>query len=268
MGLNNNSRQWYGQAGGNRILVGFFSTITNGSWHHLVWTISASGIYNFYLDNSLKLTQESTHPGAGLREFYNIGSYNDSGDPSYLINGAVDNFKIFTRELTALEVTSEYNNNASTMPFMLMMDSVSAPKWTIKPATLVDASETNYTIKSNEIALAPGTNSTYAVWTAPKSTNIRVDVSFADYHSMSAGVGFQMFKINNDNIFGSVIFPRTVTSTALTNANPTNYLSVPSRSVSVATGDKIYYRVDANGNTTAASSVLATNIYSYSGVWS
>jgi len=115
--------------------------------------------------------------------------------------------------------------------------------------------------------LTPGTNSTYAVWTSPKNTNIRIDVSFADYHSRSAGVGFQMFKINNDNTFGSVLFPRTVTSSALTDAAPNNYLSVPSTNISVATGDKIYYRIDANGNTTSASSVLATTIYSYSGKW-
>jgi hypothetical protein len=70
-----------------------------------------------------------------------------------------------------------------------------------------------------------------------------------------------MFKINADNTFGSTIFPRTVTSVALTNANPTNYLNVPSKTISVATGDKVVYRIDANGNVTSASSVLATNIY-------
>ena len=262
MGLFNPTPEWYVTTITGQVIKvdGTVSTITNGNWHHLVWTISASGMFNMYLDNSLRKTQQSTYPDTGLRTFYNIGSYNDTGDPNYLINGGVDNFKIFTRELTALEVTAEYNNTASSMPFMLMTDSGAAPKWTIKPATLVDATETSYTVKSNEIALAPGTNSTYAVWTAPKTTNLKIDVSFADYHSRSVGVGFQMFKINNDNTFGGVIFPRTVTSTALTNSSG-SYLSVPSITISVATGDKIYYRVDANGNTTAASSVLATNIY-------
>jgi len=42
---------------------------------------------------------------------------------------------------------------------------------------------------------------------------------------------------------------------------------VPSASLSVSTGDKIYYRIDANGNTTSASSVISTNIYSYTGKW-
>lgn len=268
MGLYNPTPEWYVTTitGQSIKVTGTVSTITNGNWHHLVWTISASGMFNMYLDNSLKLTQQSTYPDTGLRTYYNLGSYNDSGDYYYLINGAIDNFKIFTRELTASEVTAEYNNTVSTMPFLLKSDSVFASKWTIKPATTVDANDTSYTVKSNEIALKPGTNSTYAIWTAPKTTNIRVDVSFADYHSRSAGVGFQMFKINADNTFASTIFPRTVTSEVLTDSSA-NYLSVPSTSLSVVTGDKVFYRIDANGNTTAASSVLATNIYSYSGIW-
>jgi hypothetical protein len=127
-------------------------------------------------------------------------------------------------------------------------------------------------VKSNEVALIPGANSTYAVWTAPKSTNIRVDVSFADYHTRAVnGVGFQIFKINADNTFGSTIFPRTTTGNAITNAALLNgtasYLNVPSVNLSVSTGDKIYYRIDGNGAPTSASSVLATNIYSYSGRW-
>ena len=261
MGLANPTPEWYVIVGGAVIKVdGTVSTITNGNWHHLVWTISSSGMFNMYLDGSLRKTQQSTYPTTGLRTAYNIGTYNNTGDPNYLINGGIDNFKLFTRELTASEVTAEYNNNTTNLQFMLMTDSGSAPKWRIKPAIPVDTTETNYTVKSNEIALTPGTNSTYAVWTAPKTTRIVIDVSFADYHSMSAGVGFQMFKINANNSFGSVIFPRTVTSTALTNAASTNYLSVPSSTISVNAGDKIYYRIDANGNPTSASSVLATTI--------
>ena len=187
-------------------------------------------------------------------------TYNMSGKTGTI---SVDNFVVFNKTLTASEVMSLYSGSSPPS----IKDSATGVTWIAKPAIAVDSTETLYTIKSNEIALTPGTNSTYAVWTAPKSTNIRVDVSFADYHSRTAGVGFQMFKINNDNTFGSTIFPRTVTSTALTNAAPNNYLNVPSVSLSVTAGDKVYYRIDANGNTTSASSVISTNIYSYSGKW-
>jgi hypothetical protein len=193
------------------------------------------------------------------------------GRSSYAVpyyNGDFDDFRIYNRVLSDNDAYAVFMAGAKTK----FSDATTGVTWMPIPATVVDSNETSYTVKSNEIALTPGTNSTYAVWTAPKATNIRVDVSFADYHSMSAGVGFQMFKINSDNTFGSVIFPRTVTGNAITDATLLNgtssYLSVPSRSLSVATGDKIYFRIDANGNTTAVSSVLATNIYSYSGVWS
>jgi hypothetical protein len=211
--------------------------------------------------------------GAGVQpNYFYFGTYdstlNNIGGFTYNMTGktgtiSVDNFVVFNKTLTASEVMSLYSGSSPPS----IKDSATGVTWIAKPAIAVDSTETLYTIKSNEIALTPGTNSTYAVWTAPKSTNIRVDVSFADYHSRTAGVGFQMFKINNDNTFGSTIFPRTVTSTALTNAAPNNYLNVPSVSLSVTAGDKVYYRIDANGNTTSASSVISTNIYSYSGKW-
>jgi hypothetical protein len=240
--------------------------ITDGVWKHYVFvmTPASSGTWKTYLNGEINTTLTNVgYPTARTRTQNYIFNYSQ-GTGNSVIDVGVDDFQFFNRELSASEV---YNIYASGQPQKLT-NATTGTTWVTTPAVPVNSSETSYTVKSNEIALAPGTNSTYAVWTAPKTTNLKIDVSFADYHSRSAGVGFQMFKINNDNTFGSVIFPRTVTSTALTNANPTNYLSVPSRSLSVSTGDKIYYRIDANGNTTAASSVLATNIYSYSGVWS
>ena len=238
--------------------------VTNGTWKHVVWTLNPSNQYKFYFNGSLT----NTLTGAAYHYPNNVTTtQNYIGRSSYAVpyyNGDFDDFRIYNRVLSDNDAYSVFMAGAKSK----FSDETTGATWIPIPGTVVDTSETSYTVKSNEIALAPGTRSTYAVWTAPKPTNIRIDVSFADYHSRSAGVGFQMFKINSDNTFGSVIFPRTVTSTALTNSNPTNYLSVPSKSLSVATGDKIYYRIDANGNTTAASSVLATNIYTYSGKWS
>jgi hypothetical protein len=70
-----------------------------------------------------------------------------------------------------------------------------------------------------------------------------------------------MFKIKSNNTFGSVLFPREVTTSAITNSGPSAYLNIPTIKTPVNPGDKIYYRVDANGNTTSASSVIATTIY-------
>jgi hypothetical protein len=251
------------------------SLVSDNTWRHYVWTVQGDAgqtvEWKFYVNSVLVYTKTGG--------FTNGAPNGDTLTSCFIgrdaaawhagsFTGAIDEFRWYkSRVIGQSEVSNLYATQVSVGKFQ--NPSGGSPTWISKPGIAVDSTETLYTVKSNEIALTPGTNSTYAVWTAPKPTNIRIDVSFADYHSRSsAGVGFQMFKINNDNTFGSVIFPRTVTSTALTNANSSNYLLVPSRSLSVSTGDKIYYRVDANGNTTAASSVLATNIYTYSGMWS
>ncbi len=242
-------------------------SVFDGVWRHFVITISyagasgASSVYKLYTNGTETATATTAYPALGSRTTYNIGSYGDTGTSG--MDGGIDDFRIYQRPLSQSEVTSLYAGSSSAK----ITDSATGATWMPKSATPVDATETSYTVKSTEVALIPGTNSTYAIWTAPKSTNVRVDVSFADYHSRSSGVGFQMFKINSDNTFGTVIFPRTVTSAALTDAASTNYLSVPSTNFSVNTGDKVVYRIDGNGNPTSASSVLATNIYSYSGRW-
>jgi hypothetical protein len=237
---------------------------SNNVWCHLVWTIASDGRWIVYLNGTSVYNVVNYYPSAGTRSSY---CYFGNSMYSEYYRGGVDNFRYYDYVLSPSNVTSIYNSGDNDPLPPSIKDSTTGVKWISTPAIVLNYTDTLYTVKSNEIALTPGTNSTYAVWTSPKTTNIRVDVSFADYHTRNVGVGFQMFKINNDNTFGYTIFPRTVTSTALTNAAPTNYLSVPSRSLSVATGDKIYLRVDANGNTTAASSVISTNIYSYSGSW-
>jgi hypothetical protein len=239
----------------------------NNVWRHFVVTIAyggasgATSTYTLYINGSVTTSTTKQYPALGARNYYNIGTYADVNN-SYGIDGGMDDFRVYQRAISAFEVSALY---AGTQPSALK-DTVTGATWMPTSATTVDDNETSYTVKSNEIALKPGTNSTYAIWTSPKTTNIRVDVSFADYHTRSNGVGFQMFKINSDNTFGSTIFPRTVTSAVLTDSSA-NYLTVPSTSLSVSTGDKVVYRIDGNGNPTSSSSVLATNIYSYSGIW-
>ena len=251
------------------------SLVSDNTWRHYAWTVQGDqGLtveWKFYVNSVLVFTKTGGFPNGGAPNGDTLTScFIGRGAAAWhsgSFTGAIDEFRWYkSRVIGQSEVSNLYATQVSVGKFQ--NPSGGSPTWIAKPGIAVDSTETNYTVKSTEIALTPGANSTYAVWTAPKTTNIRVDVSFADYHTRSAGVGFQIFKINSDNTFGSVLFPRTVTSTALTDAAPTNYLTVPSVNLSVATGDKIYYRVDANGNTTAASSVLATNIYSYSGKWS
>jgi hypothetical protein len=244
------------------------NSMTYDKWNHVCITISPTNFTTIYVDSVSRYSNTPALPsgnnafsGDNAKTLAKLGS-------TYLGNnglgGGIDDFRVYQRVLSQAEVSALY---AGTQPPTLK-DTVTGATWLTNPAIPVDATENLYTVKSTEIALKPGANSTYAVWTSPKSTNIRLDVSFADYHSRStSGVGFQIFKINADNTFGSVIFPRTTTVSALTDLAPTNYLTVPSTSLSVNTGDKVVYRIDGNGAPTSSSSVLATNIYSYSGRW-
>ena len=262
----------------NTIFVYTFNFRDN-VWRHVALTITYAGtsggssVYRLYVDGVVQRTSSPVaYPALGNRIFeglpaYCLGTAVNGNSAAELFDGGIDDFRVYQRTLSPEEVTALY---AGPQPPSLK-DTVTGATWLTNPAIPVDATETSYTVKSNEIALKPGANSTYAIWTSPKTTNIRLDVSFADYHTRStSGVGFQIFKINSDNTFGSVIFPRTTTVSALTDANSSNssnYLTIPSTSLSVATGDKVVYRIDGNGAPTLASSVLATNIYSYSGRW-
>ena len=247
-----------------------FPVSINNTWNHYAITIAnngASSTYKNYLNGIENRTATGNYLILGSYLYYHISCSNNTPSSDLGMDGGIDDFQIYNRAISAAEVTSLY---AGTPPPSLK-DTVTNAAWVYKPGIPVDPSETSYTVKSNEIALKPGTNSTYAVWTSPKSTNIRLDVSFADYHTRNTGVGFQIFKINADNTFGSTIFPRTITGNAITDATLLNgtasYLTVPSTSLSVNTGDKVVYRIDGNGAPTSSSSVLATNIYSYSGRW-
>lgn len=240
---------------------GIFS---NNTWTHICITIDSSKNIIFYKNGV------SFHTGlAPANPFSNPNKTSCMIGTTYFPNvgfvGGIDNFMIFNKHLSSAEVGDLYSNSGSVNLFAL---TGSGATMVVKPATPISSSETNYTLKSTEIALKPGTsNNIYSVWTAPSLSNIYVDVSFANYNARSNGVGFQIFKINNDDTFGSVVFGRTVTTNALTNAAPTNYLTVPAAKLSVCAGDKLYFRADNNGNTTSSSCLLSVNLTSYTGLW-
>jgi hypothetical protein len=244
--------------------------INNNVWNHIALSVQYAGsssVYSYYYNGAFVSSVTGTYPATGMRATYNIGNYGDNPDVTgERLNGGVDDFYFFNRSLGATEIANIYAG-ATGFPNGKMNQYGAA--FSLKPGLPIDTSETAYTLKSTEIALKPGTsNNIYAVWTAPSLSNIYVDVSFANYNAQStSGVGFQMFKINNDDSFGSVVYSRTVTTNALTNVAPTNYLSVPAAKLSVAPGDKLYFRADNNGNTTSSSCLLAVNLTSYTGLY-
>jgi hypothetical protein len=94
--------------------------ITDGNWHHLVWTIDNSFpvVYKIYHNGTLLTTLTAginagvVYPELGTRLYYNIGCYGDSGDGSYIMNGGVDDFRVYKRVITSEEVGYIYNDNS------------------------------------------------------------------------------------------------------------------------------------------------------------
>jgi hypothetical protein len=246
------------------------ANINSNIWQHIALSVQfngASSVYSFYYNGAFVSSVTGAYPATGVRGFHNIGNYgNNATVTSERLNGGVDDFYFFGRTLNATDIANIYNNIVG-LPNGKLNQYGAA--FSLKPGIPIDTSETAYTFKNNEIALLPGTsNNVYAVWTSPSVSNIYVDVSFANYNARStSGVGFQMFKINNDDSFGSVVYSRTVTANALTNAAPTNYLSVPTAKLSMGTGDKLYFRADNNGNSTSSSCLLSVNLTSYTGLY-
>lgn len=121
----------------------------------------------------------------------------------------------------------------------------------------MDTNEINYVLTRTEIAVKPApTTATYAVWTATAAKSIKISTTFANYDASTNGIGIQLFKINADTTFNTVLYSRTTTNVVLSNQNPTGYLSIPVIETDVVIGDKIYCRIDANGNSVASSAVL------------
>jgi hypothetical protein len=81
------------------------------NWHHLVWTFkynTASIGQNLYLDASLIASSSTSAAGVGTIEnkLY-IGA---SQDPSRYLDGVMDEFTIWSRELSSSEVSGIYNS--------------------------------------------------------------------------------------------------------------------------------------------------------------
>ena len=87
-----------------------FTTLLNyfdNNWHHIVWTISSSGVWNIYVDNiSLNPGKTAVIPSDVWARQY-IGKSGNSGDGSFI--GSMDDFRIYNSVLTADQVNIIYS---------------------------------------------------------------------------------------------------------------------------------------------------------------
>lgn len=168
-------------------------------------------------------------------------------------NGLISDFRIYNSVLT----------EASIVPIYYGVLQGNGGKLLTYPYKTLATNETNYVLSSTEIAVKPGLkNALYAVWTSAVSKSIKINTTFANYDISTNGLGIQVFKVNANTTFNTVLFSRTTTTATLTNTNPNNYLTIPTIETTVSVGDKIYYRIDANDSVVGASAVLNVVILS------
>jgi hypothetical protein len=96
--------------GSTKVAAGIDETSLVGGWHHIVVTYNKStSTAKIYVDNILKLTQ----PGLTYNfqnsdtKLYIAGSPVAAGDEYF--KGALDDIRLYNRELTASEISSLYN---------------------------------------------------------------------------------------------------------------------------------------------------------------
>ena len=77
--------------------------VTPDVWYHYVVTASSSGTVKQYVNGVLLATYTGTINTSSDNSCYIAGGY----------NGAIDDLKIYNRELTSVEVLNLYNNNTT-----------------------------------------------------------------------------------------------------------------------------------------------------------
>ena len=105
--------------GNNLVCLGYGigSAYDNGAWHHIACTISSNGVGSVYMDNVLLVsnyTFSSTFAQQSTTTWNNyIGQFTStapSNQSVYAFSGNIDDFRIYSRLLTATEVGLIYKN--------------------------------------------------------------------------------------------------------------------------------------------------------------
>lgn len=116
---NNNFYGW--QSNGDIKGLNYPSAISASTWHHIVIVYNYSGDARMraYLDGSEIGTAQTLTMGAKTTSLpVDIGFLNNNGTPQSYLNGKVDEVGIWSRALSAAEVSSLYNGGSGlTYPF-------------------------------------------------------------------------------------------------------------------------------------------------------
>jgi hypothetical protein len=89
------------------------STYNTGQWYHVVWTISSTGVWNLYVNNSNVIVNNNigingTAPFGASSS--NNWFFNEAGQTTRGLYGYILDFRVYQKTLTSTEVGYLYNN--------------------------------------------------------------------------------------------------------------------------------------------------------------
>ena len=108
-GVNQNKAYFGLSTDGSPGNVSSASELNDGIWHYVVGVYDGSSA-KIYIDGVL----DTEYVASGLidnLDIFNIGNINNRTDSAYAFNGLVDEVKIWSRSLSADEITSEYDSS-------------------------------------------------------------------------------------------------------------------------------------------------------------
>ena len=109
MSLNNNKLRFF-YDGGNGIATSTGSqTITANVWNHVAISYNGSGLVSFYINGVLDSTVSASWVNSVTTNITRIGSYTGG---ALFFNGGIDEVAIWSRAITATEVTELYNSGS------------------------------------------------------------------------------------------------------------------------------------------------------------
>jgi len=95
-----------GQTGGNQLK--YNGNYANGQWHNIIGVATTTTMY-LYVDGTLKGSQSV---GTGTDATYGAEIGSRTGGTGYLMNGQIDDVRIYNYPLTSEQVKTVYNNGA------------------------------------------------------------------------------------------------------------------------------------------------------------
>jgi hypothetical protein len=90
--------------------------VNAGAWNHIVWNISSTGVWTVYANNinqNVNVTKSITFTTISGNNYLANTFFKGQFGDNYTLDGNIDDFRIYNKVLTAVEIAVLYNTNKS-----------------------------------------------------------------------------------------------------------------------------------------------------------